>query len=34
MNLLNVSDETYDATQSAVQQVEKDEILSSSSSTN
>ena len=33
VNLLNISDETYDATQSAVQQVEKDEILSSSSST-
>ena len=33
VNLLNISDETYDATQSAVQQVEKDEISSSSSST-
>ena len=33
VNLLNISDETYDAAQSAVQQVEKDEILSSSSST-
>ena len=34
VNLLNISDETYDATQAAVQQVEKDEISSSSSSTN
>ena len=34
VNLLNISDETYDATQSAVQQAEKDVILSSSSSTN
>ena len=34
VNLLNISDETYDAAQSAVQQVEKDEISSSSSSTN
>ena len=34
VNLLNISDETYDATQSAVQQVEKDEISSSSYSTN
>ena len=34
VNLLNISDETYDATQSAVQQVEKDEISSPSSSTN
>ena len=34
VNLLNISDETYDATQSAVQQAEKDEISSSSSSTN
>ena len=33
VNLLNISDETYDAAQSAVQQVKKDEILSSSSST-
>ena len=33
VNLLNISDETYDATQSAVQQVEKDEISSSLSST-
>ena len=33
VNLLNISDETYDAAQSAVQQVEKDEISSSSSST-
>ena len=33
VNLLNISDETYDATQSAVQQVEKDEIPSSLSST-
>ena len=33
VNLLNISDETYDATQSAVQQVEKDKISSSSSST-
>ena len=33
VNLLNISDETYDAAQSAVQQAEKDEILSSSSST-
>ena len=33
VNLLNISDETYDATQSAVQQVEKDESSSSSSST-
>ena len=33
VNLLNISDETYDAAQSAVQQMEKDEILSSSSST-
>ena len=33
VNLLNISDETYDATQSAVQQAEKDEISSSSSST-
>ena len=33
VNLLNISDETYDTTQSAVQQVEKDEISSSSSST-
>ena len=34
VNLLNISDETYDATQSAVQEVEKAEISSSSSSTN
>ena len=34
VNLLNISDETYDAAQSAVQQVEKDEISSSSFSTN
>ena len=33
VNLLNISDETYDAAQSAIQQAEKDEILSSSSST-
>ena len=33
VNLLNISDESYDATQSAVQQAEKDEISSSSSST-
>ena len=33
VNLFNISDETYDAAQSAVQQVEKDEISSSSSST-
>ena len=33
VNLLNISDETYDAAQSAVQQAEKDEILSSSPST-
>ena len=33
VNLLNISDETYDVTQSAVQQVEKDKISSSSSST-
>ena len=33
VNLLNISDETYDAAQSAVQEVEKAEILSSSSST-
>ena len=33
VNLLNISDETYNAAQSAVQQVEKDEISSSSSST-
>ena len=32
VNLLNISDETYDAAQSAVQQVEKD-VISSSSST-
>ena len=34
VNLLNISDETYDATQSAIQQAEKDENSSSSSSTN
>ena len=34
VNLLNISDETYDAAQSAVQQAEKSEISSSSSSTN
>ena len=28
VNLLNISDETYDAAQAAVQQVEKDEISS------
>ena len=33
VNLLNISDETYDATQSAVQQAEKDVISSSSSQT-
>ena len=33
VNLLNISDETYDAAQSAVQQAEKDVISSSSSST-
>ena len=33
VNLLNISGETYDAAQSAVQEVEKDEISSSSSST-
>ena len=32
VNLLNISGETYDAAQSAVQEAEKDEILSSSSS--
>ena len=32
VNLLNISDETYNAAQSAVQQAEKDEISSSSSS--
>ena len=34
VNLLNISGKTYDVAQSAVQQVEKDEISSSSSSTN
>ena len=34
VNLLNISGETYDAAQSPVQEVEKDEISSSSSSTN
>ena len=34
VNLLNISDEMYNAAQSAVQQVEKDEISSSSSTTN
>ena len=34
VNLLNISDETYDAAQSAVQEAEKAEISSSSSSTN
>ena len=34
VNLLNISDETYEAAQSAVQQVEKDEISSSPSFTN
>ena len=34
VNLLNISDETYDAAQSVVQEVEKAEISSSSSSTN
>ena len=34
VNLLNISDETYNAAQSAVQQAEKDEISSSLSSTN
>ena len=33
VNLLNISDETYDAAQAAIQQVAKDEISSSSSST-
>ena len=33
VNLLNISDETYDAAQSAIQQAEKDEISSSSSPT-
>ena len=33
VNLLNISDETYDVAQAAVQQAEKDEILSPSSST-
>ena len=33
VNLLNISGETYDVAQSAVQEVEKDEISSSSSST-
>ena len=33
VNLLNISDETYDAAQAAVQQVAKDKISSSSSST-
>ena len=33
VNLLNISGKTYDAAQSAVQEVEKDEISSSSSST-
>ena len=33
VNLLNISGETYDAAQSAVQEVKKDEISSSSSST-
>ena len=33
VNLLNISDETYDAAQSAIQQAEKDEISSPSSST-
>ena len=33
VNLLNISDETYDVAQSAVQEVEKAEISSSSSST-
>ena len=33
VNLLNISDETYNAAQSAVQQAEKDKISSSSSST-
>ena len=33
VNLLNISDKTYDVAQSAVQQAEKDEISSSSSST-
>ena len=33
VNLLNISDETYDAAPAPVQQVEKDEILSSLSST-
>ena len=32
VNLLNISGKTYDAAQSAVQEAEKDEILSSSSS--
>ena len=34
VNLLNISDETYDAAQSVVQEVERAEISSSSSSTN
>ena len=34
VNLLNISGETYDASQLAVQEAEKDEISSSSSSTN
>ena len=33
VNLLNISDETYDAAQAAIQQVAKDDISSSSSST-
>ena len=33
VNLLNISDETYDAAQAAVQQAVKDEISSSSSLT-
>ena len=33
VNLLNISGKTYDVAQSAVQEAEKDEILSSSSST-
>ena len=33
VNLLNISDETYDAAQAAIQQAAKDEISSSSSST-
>ena len=33
MNLLNITDETYDATQSAIQQADRDETPSSAPST-